>query len=500
MPGVVDKLIRPAIKTRQWELVVLLAAALLYALLWGQSYLGFLNDDVDYLMAARSLWHGRYAWLYYPGQPPQTHFLPGFSFFLMPFAALGMSSWGALRAIPIVLTLLSGLGIAALGERWGLSRRERVAAMALFLFNPSAVLASGIVASEPCFIAFVLLVLLSADGLLDRPRPDWRVWLMGALVGWISLMRPEGVALIAAWGVLGLFSRWRPAALRIAALAGAIWLAWLLRNWRLTGHAAHYAQEWSADLSSFSPSAQLWRQARTLFVESAAGMIWGAGLFLSAAVALVAGLLSALGWRRLWTANRGPSMILFTVFLGTYLLIHLAWPPVDARYFLPVLPGLSLMWLAAPGAPGRAWTRRAALLGLVMLASTALCHTGAWAMLVCRGQLPAQYALPRATFDWMQARLPVSALVLTNKEGAVFLYTGRRVCPLPVTDGARELYDQLESRGADYVVVFPGPTLSDRVGGLWSRALGIFQTTPGEFRELYRNAVEGTVVYRRLPR
>src|SRR5687767_4073973 len=129
----------------------LLAAALLYAALFPRFFVGYFSDDALYILAAKSLLTGRYVSLYLPDQPYLTQILPGYPLFLAPFVALVQPHWPWLKFLSVGLTLGSVLLLGKLLEPW-MSTRVRWITMLLFAFNPTTVLGSGIVMSDPFYL------------------------------------------------------------------------------------------------------------------------------------------------------------------------------------------------------------------------------------------------------------------------------------------------------------------------------------------------------------
>src|SRR5260221_11907750 len=63
---------------------ILLAAACLYVAYAPAYYVGYLNDDATYILAAQSLRTGHYQALQLPHEPPLTIFPPAYPVFLPP--------------------------------------------------------------------------------------------------------------------------------------------------------------------------------------------------------------------------------------------------------------------------------------------------------------------------------------------------------------------------------------------------------------------------------
>src|SRR6185437_13818159 len=96
---------------------------------------GYAFDDALYILAAKSLLLGRYVDLRVPSAPPLTDPLPGFPAVLAPWVAVVHARWEWLKLLPLLMTLLAGMGVWKLGRLW-FSPEESVILTALFALNP----------------------------------------------------------------------------------------------------------------------------------------------------------------------------------------------------------------------------------------------------------------------------------------------------------------------------------------------------------------------------
>src|SRR5687767_7818683 len=72
-------------------------------------FLGYFNDDADYVLAALSLGQGRFDTLWHPDQIPMSHFWPGYPLFLLPFVHSISPHWNWLPYTSCLLLLVTAL-------------------------------------------------------------------------------------------------------------------------------------------------------------------------------------------------------------------------------------------------------------------------------------------------------------------------------------------------------------------------------------------------------
>lgn len=152
------------------------------------------------------------------------------------FSWLGVGSYLGQRVIGCLIGAGVVVCVGLLGRRVGGARVGLIAA-ALAALYPVLIGADGAVMSESLYGLFVVLALLAAYRVVDRPTVG-RAVLLGAVVALAALTRAEALALLAfavvpaAW--IGSGGSWR-AAVRLCAVsvvACVIVLApWTVRNW-----------------------------------------------------------------------------------------------------------------------------------------------------------------------------------------------------------------------------------------------------------------------------
>ena len=443
---------RSRIAARPWLMTVLVGAAVLAvgAALVDGLPVGVTNDDGMYVILAKSLATGHgYRWLNLPGLPAATHFPPGYPVML---ALL----WLLVPTFPanvILFKLANALFMAvAAGATFAFARQRLAlsdAAAAALTFGATLgipmLTLSTIVMSEALFLALLVPTLLVAERVCDRKGKLRDTIMLALLTGAATLVRTHGVALVAAI-VLVLALRGRR---RDAAIVGAVVLA-MLAPWQLwvsihssavppamRGNYESYGGWFAAGFRAEGAAlvghtvarttGELASMFATLVAPSLPGSLrlLGLGVLLASFVA---------GARELW--RRAP---VTAAFLGFYLFIVVVWPFSPTRFVWGVwplvilLPALAaraaLVW--RPAAPPAQTLRFAALAGCLLLA----CGYATYNLRGYRHQWWA--SIPRSVSSadrqlmvWVGTHAPRDAVVATEVESAVYLYTGRTTVPV----------------------------------------------------------------------
>lgn len=416
-----------------------------------ESYVvGVAHDDGMYVILGRALATGRgYRWLNLPGAPPATHFPPGYP------AVLALLWWlfpqfpGNIAAFEFANALF--MSLAAVGvfffvrSRFGMSDiGSATLALAATLGIPTLTL-TVLVMSEPLFLALLIPILLYAETIVDGGRQTRDVVALALLVGAATLVRTHGIALIGAIAiVLGLRRRFRDAAIFaiVAAVTLVPWQLWVAAHanvvpvtmrgnyesygaWFVGGVRAEGVVLIERTLAQ--TTSNLLTMFGVLLAPSMAGLARGTGVALLFA-------LGAIGARTLW--RRAPASALF---LALYSTIVLVWPFWPQRFFwgvwplifvLPVLGVREAINWHPTNAPSRT-ARIAALAAGVALAFGYSTYT----VTGYRHQWWA--SIPRSVSDevrpmlgWVAKRAPRHAVLATEAETSVYLYTGRPAVPV----------------------------------------------------------------------
>lgn len=412
---------------------------------------GVAHDDGMYVILGKALATGQgYRWLHVPGVPAATHFPPGYP------AVLALLWWlfPAFPANVLVFKLANALfvGLAATGcfrfAKARFSMSDGGAAMFAIVATlgiPTLAL-SALVMSEPLFLALLLPTLLLAERIADgSERRSRDLVMLALLVGIATLVRTHGIAIIGAVVlVLGARRRFRDAAI-FSAIAIAILTPWQL--W-VSAHAGvvpvtmrgNY-ESYGAWFASGLRTEGLSLLGRTV-LRTSSDVVSMFEVFVAAGtpsivrvLAVVAlGTLSVIGVRPMWRCAR-----VSTVFLLLYSAIVIVWPFSPQRFVWCVWPlvmtfpllGTREVWRWRPLPKHLVIARVAALAAGVLLAS-------GYGVYNVRGYRRQWWSsIPRMIsrnvhplLVWVATHTPGNAVLATEAESAVYLYTGRSTVPV----------------------------------------------------------------------
>ena len=420
------------------------------ALVADASAVGSVRDDAMYLVLAKSLatGHGLH-WLHVPGAPPATHFPPG-------YPALLAVLWWFFPGFPanVVVFKLANAFLCALAalaiarfvkNRFGMGDIGAHSFALVAMLGVPTLSFSALVLSEPLFLALLLPALLLAERVTAGAASTRDILRLGLIAGAATLVRTNGIALLAAVSLVFCLRR----RFRDAAIFGLVWLAILL-PWQLwvsantgavpspmQGNYESYGGWLAAGLRSEGMALLVRTAVRTsgeLTIMFRALVAPGAPVTLGyVAVAVLAGL-SALGARVL-----SRRALVTTVFLGCYATIVIFWPFTPGRFvwgvwplvlLLPVMGTRELMRWRLTEARPRA-LRIAALTAAAILA----CGYTAFNL---RGYRERSWKTGVRAFSgklqplvaWVASHTARHALLATESEGSVYLYTGRPTVPV----------------------------------------------------------------------
>lgn len=436
---------------REWVLPLLLAAvSMAWIIVSIQPFpVGVFQDDGIYAVLAKSLATGQgYRFLHLPDAPNATHYPPLYPLFLAALWKLSPSFPANVTLFKFANALLVGLAAVL---AWRFARRNLglgpwTAALSVGAFTACApiVFLGVMVLSEPMFLAGLFPVLMVCErAAASGSRRDALV--AGAAGAMLSMVRTLGAVAIPATAlVLAWKRRWMAAAL--VAVAGAlVMLPWQL--W-VAAHAAEVPQVLAGKYGSYSG----W------LVEGmrAGGLPWMAQL-----VVFNLGQVVAQGWATLaldglpewlrWTAT----VVVTAFFAGgwwrllrrapvaawmvaMYLTLVVLWPFTPARFTWAIWPIVGLIFgLAIEGViswrpEGRprlavrsASLALASLLFIGYARYNYLSATNGWWTQV--QTVVADRARPLA--EWIVANTPENAVIATDDDVLLYLYTGRHTIP-----------------------------------------------------------------------
>jgi hypothetical protein len=465
---------------------LVLVAAILSITPWP---VGAIQDDATYVVLAKSLATGEgYRQLNLPGAPNVTHYPPGYPLVL---AAL----WRLWPDFPDNLVLFkyanaAFLALAALGVYTFARARTPLGTLGAgssAVAGTACVLVlyvTGIVVSEPLFIALLFPALIVSEKAGDDGKPAAAV-AAAALGVALTLVRTIGIALLPALLLALAYRRhWKAAA---SALATALCL---LAPWQLW--AAAHGTDVPAVVTGKYGSYLAWMVKGYLEGGSTFGLavigknlaglravleflvlpVSWSWLRLPVFVAAVAVVL--FGLTRMW--RRSPVTVLFA--LG-YFGIVLVWPFEVHRFLmagfallvLAFSVGAAALRRARPLTPLRSAGRGALLAGVIagcigFIWYNVRGHREAWWESVQRDSGERIVSVVR----WVQRNTEPADVVAVQDDPAVYLYTGRRA--VPVTDFRATDYLRHRPVGEDlirvsdivqhfrprfYIVAWPGP-------------------------------------------
>ena len=412
---------------------------------------GVAHDDGMYVILGKALATGQgYRWLHVPGMPPATHFPPGYPAVL----ALLWLLFPAFPANVIVFKLANALfmSLAAVGTFVFARRRFEMTplgagavAVAATLGIPTLTL-SALVMSEPLFLALLFPALVLAERVTDSDDARVRdVVALALLTGVATLVRTHGIALIAAIILVFLARRrYRDAAL-FATIAVATLLPWQL--WvgthanavppTMRGNYESYGAWFASGLRAEGWPLVMRTVARTTMeiVSMFAVLVAPSMPTALRVLGLIAlGGLAALGARELWRGARVSAL-----FLAIYCAIIIVWPFSPARFLwgvwplvvlLPVLGARHVMrW--RPSMRSLRVTRIAAVSASVLLACGYAAYNARGYQHQWWSKIPRTISRNvRPLMVWIATHTPRDAVLATEAESAVYLYTGRQTVPV----------------------------------------------------------------------
>jgi len=436
-----------------WLVAVLVGAAVFAvgAVMVDGLPVGVAHDDGMYVILGKALATGQgYRWLHVPGAPPATHFPPGYPAVL----ALLWLLFPAFPANVIVFKLANALfmGVAATGclcfvrARFGMSQiGAAIFAIVATLGIPTLTL-SALVMSEPLFLALLLPTLLLAERIADGTANHTRDVITAALLtGAATLVRTHGIALVGAVVlVLALRRQYRDAALFSAIVIAMLapWQLWVSTHSgvvppTMQGNYESYGAWFASGLRAEGLSLV----TRTV-MRTSTDVIYMFEVFVAAGTPSVVrvlamfllGALSLVGTRPICRYAR-----VSTVFLILYAAIVIVWPFSPQRFVWCVWPlviafpvlGAREVWQWRPSTKRLQMTRLAALAAGILLAC-------GYARYNVRGYRYQYWSsIPRLIsrnvrplLVWIATHTPRNAVLATEAESAVYLYTGRSTVPV----------------------------------------------------------------------
>jgi 4-amino-4-deoxy-L-arabinose transferase-like glycosyltransferase len=217
-----------------------LAIRLIYILVIAPEPVGVGGDASFYHSAANLIADGHFYYrrIFGHAYPTALH-PPLYSLLLSLVALVGGVHLLPQRIVGCVVGSISVALIGILGRRIAAERttalaaeRTGLAACAIAAVYPPFISADGSVMSEPLYVLIVIVALLAAIGLVDRPGPR-RALVLGGVIGLGILTRTEALLLMGLLAWPAAFGRRPGRTARIAAVTiGAVLVVspWIIRN------------------------------------------------------------------------------------------------------------------------------------------------------------------------------------------------------------------------------------------------------------------------------
>jgi hypothetical protein len=356
-----------------------------------------------------------------------------------------------------------------------------VASLAGFLMPPALWMGTALL-SEPLWLALAIPWLVWAERAVDDLESSTAAsWIsLGLTAGLIALVRTQAATLVVGLVlILALRRHWKPA-LIVAGTAGLAlmpWQLWVAHHVSdlppvLSAKYGPYAQ-WLAD--GFHSEGVRLMTATVARNLASVGMILG-GMFGPASASWIGVVLLIVpmlaGGRRL--ARRAPVTLAMMLVHGA---IILAWPFEPRRFVWTSWPFV-VLWIAAGvaelhesvGTPvtGVARARAARLAHVLVRVDTTLLMAAATlttAIMLWTGAYRAiaegQARRIESTLNWVDQHADAHAVIATEDETAVFLYTGRLAVPTTsFTAASYAHHDGLSASVLDEVVAQYHPDLT----------------------------------------
>jgi len=429
--------------------VALVALVMLVALLTVTPWpVGAFQDDAIYTILAKALATGEgYRMINLPGAPHATHYPPGYPFVLSLL-------WRISPSFPenIVLFKFANavwLSLAALGAwafahtRLGWAAVPSALAALAGTLAIVVLLVTGVVLSEPMFMALLFPALLLAERSAESGSVRLAV-AAGLACGALALVRTLGAVIIPAAIVVMLYRRhiWSALAIAIAAAFCLVpWQLWL-NAWQheippvLMGKYGAYGP-WVAQ--GFEEGGLAFARGVVVAnLQSVERFLGYAFMPMAAVGPRVVAFVTVCGLAALGLGVLVRRAAITAMFMAAYAAVVLFWPFEPDRFILAVWPLLTLclltgvvaIWRWRPAAFGSRGVRYVAI-GLAAAVAfgfttyNARGYRNQWWASVQRDA----GRRARPIVEWVASSTAPSDILMTDDDLLVYLYTGRRGMP-----------------------------------------------------------------------
>ena len=411
---------------------------------------GVFQDDGVYTVLAKSLATGQgYRYLHLPDAPAATHFPPAYPVFLAALWKLSPSFPANVTLFKFANAVFIGL-TAVLGYRFarnavGMRPWTALVTVAAFTLCAPMILLGVMVMSEPLFLA-ALFPVLAACHHAAHTGSRREALVAGLAAGALTLVRTLGVVVVPAT-VLVLAWRRRWMAAGIMALSAAVvmlpWQVWVAANDAdlpavLLGKYGSYSGwlvdamrqggvAWVVELVWFNVRMIIGVGWEMLTVES-----WPVPVRFFVSVVVTA--FFATGW---WQMMKRSPVAALTV--AGYMALVLMWPFPPQRFTFGIWPllglhfGLAFERLAAwrPPVRSQAGLRlAAAALGALLVAGYARNNYNNVSRRWWEHVQTSVADRTRSVAEWVRTYSPEDAIISTEDDVMIHLYTGRRAVPI----------------------------------------------------------------------
>lgn len=409
---------------------------------------GAFQDDAIYTVLAKALATGEgFRLINLPGSPYNTHYPPGYPFVLAALWKL----WPSFPDNIVLFKFANGffLSGAAIGTyhfcrtRWRMAPTGAAATAIAGTLSVVVLLITGVVLSEPLFLALLLPSLLAAERAADDG--DIRVALLaGLLLGALAMVRTLGVFALPAAGLVMLRrGHWR-AMFAMGATASLFIVPWQL--W-VAAHQGEIAHPLVGKYGSYGGwlvegyRAGGWSFARDVVVRNAQDMDATISYMLlpvQAAWPRALALTALLGFLIAGTKRYARNAPVTLGFLACYMLVVMLWPFEPNRFLIAVWPlwfplvgfGVVACWRSGVPRAARLPWRGAVLVAAATIGGGYLWYNGIgyhrkWWTSVQRNA--GERARPTA--EWVVRHTAPNDVLATEDDLILYLYTGRQAVP-----------------------------------------------------------------------
>lgn len=411
---------------------------------------GAFQDDAMYTVLAKSLAEGRgFRFLNLPGEPNATHFPPGYPLVL----AVIWRVWPSFPDNIVAFKFLNAFFLGAAASGAYVFARRRFATPVLGAVTVAVIgtlsivvlLVTGVVMSEPMFLAVLFPSLLAAERAVETGK--WRDALVAGLcLGALSMVRTLGVFAVPALGLTLLLRRQLTAAVAAGVGAAVFLVPWQL--W-VGAHQAEIAPVLVGKFGSYgSWLVDGYREggvefAKAVLVKNVEGLVGVLSYHFLPVIAVWPRLVvfaAVIGFALLGTGRFRRNAPVTLGFLILYTVVIMLWPFDPVRFTLalwplwPLLVGCGV--LAAWAAAGRA-ARPARLAGQAGIALLTAAFVGGslqynWTGYTRKWWVSAQRdAGKRAKpiVEWAARYTDSTTVLSTEDDLIVYLYANRKSVP-----------------------------------------------------------------------